>query len=406
MSTNAADVLNQTVDQTVEGLNQAAAGTKTFVERVVDELWRSLAETFGVLNRQEDSIGFSATFADWLTKVIVSALIVLIIWLGYWLARRVLRAVVDRFDTISAEIKRPLYAGLRYIFFLLGVLGVLSQFGVPPEFLRSVAVAAIMAFGFYIGWLILQKILNNTFKNYNIDRSLEQLARNVIGVIILAFAFVTVLSQFGINVVSVLAGLGVVGIAVGFAAQETLSNFISGITLLIERPFRIGDWVDLNGQTGKVEEITLRTTRVRTRDNAMISIPNASVASSDITNFSAGGPLRLQLPIGIAYKESAKKAREVMLPILNAHPDVLKTAAYTPQILVTELADSSVNLSLRAWISANDIAKQPGISAALLEACKEALDDAGIEIPFPHMQLFVDDAKGLEKFLIPQKPAP
>ena len=393
----------QTPNAVSQAANQAAADTATFVERVVAELWRSLADTFGLLNTQEDSLDLSETLADWLTKLIVAILIALIFWAGYWLVRRIIRAFVARFEP-PEKLSGPLFHGLRYIFILFGALAILSQFSVPAEFLRSAAVAAVMGFGFYLAWIVLQQVLDNAMQRYKLDPSLEQLGRNMLSVLLLTFGLITILSQFGINVVSVVTGLGVVGIAVGFAAQDTLSNFISGITLLVERPFRIGDWVDLGGQIGKVEEISLRTTRVRTRDNSMISIPNANVSSSDIINFSAGGRLRLRLSIGIAYKESAKEARETLLPVLAAHPNVLNKPGNEPKVLLDELADSSVNLILFVWILTGDIARQPTISAEILESCKEALDKADIEIPFPHLQLFVDEAKGLEPMMKPSLP--
>ena len=105
--------------------------------------------------------------------------------------------------------------------------------------------------------------------------------------------------------------------------------------------------------------------------------------------------------LGIAYKESAREAREVLLPVLKSHDKVLESSARSPQILLEELADSSVNLTLIYWIAPGDIATQPKISAEILEASKEALDRADIEIPFPHLQLFIDEAKGLESVLRP-----
>jgi len=193
----------------------------------------------------------------------------------------------------------------------------------------------------------------------------------------------------------VIAGLGIVGLAVGFAAQSTLANFIAGVTLLLERPFQIGDWVEINGQTGKVMEIALRTTRLRTRDNIYTVIPNSSVAEADIVNLSAGGPLRVRIPVGIAYKESVSAAREVILPLLVAKEHVLQDPDMTPAVTMSALGDSSVDLTVLYWLSPENIDIQPRISAQLLESIKEALDAAGIQIPFPHLQLFIDEARGL-----------
>jgi len=196
-----------------------------------------------------------------------------------------------------------------------------------------------------------------------------------------------------------------VGIAVGFAAQSTLSNFIAGITLLIERPFRIGDWVNINGQDGKVVKIALRTTWLRTRDNIFAMIPNDSVASSDIINFSAEGITRLNLSVGIAYKESVVKAREVILPVLLAHKEVLQKESLAPRVMVDSLSASSVDLKIQVWITPDNLDVQPRIIAELRERVKQALDDAGIEIPFPHLQLFIDGAPGLKPLLEPWHPA-
>ena len=381
-----------------EAATEAAEAAAGFYVRVRDELWRSVAETFNVFSGQE--VGTAAAFADLLTKLIVSTLIILIVLGFYWVLRRFLRLIIDRFR-LPSDVVSPLVTALRYTAILIAVLGVLSQFGVGAELLASTAIGALLAFAFYLGWLVSSKLLTRTMNARGLDRSLEQLVRNILGVVVISFGLVTVLSQFGINVISVITTLGVVGIAVGFAAQDTLANFISGITLLIERPFRIGDWVKLSGETGRVTEITLRTTRLVTRDNTMLSLPNATVASGDIVNLSAGGPLRVKVPVGIAYKESAKAAREVMLPILKSHDQVLKGGLRAPQVWLSDLGDSSVNLVLLYWIAPIHIATQPKISAEILEACKEALDEVGIEIPFPHLQLFIDEAKGLGPVLEP-----
>ena len=370
----------------------------SFIIGVRDELLRSLGETFGVFSQQD--VTASTVFANLLTKVVVATIIVLAVIGVYRGVRRLLRLVLERF-TLPGDVVSPIITALRYTAMLIATLGVLTQFGVRGELLANVGVAAILAFAFYLAWLISSKLLSRTLQTQGLDRSLEQLVRNVLAVVLITFGLTTVLSQFGINVLSVITTLGVVGIAVGFAAQETLSNFIAGITLLVERPFRIGEWVEINGKTGRVDEITLRTTRLITRDNITVSIPNAAVASSDITNLSAGGPLRVQIPVGIAYKESAKEARDVMLPILEAHEKVMQGPGRKPQVWLKDLGDSSVNLILLYWVPPSDIATQPKISAEILEQCKEALDEAGIEIPFPHLQLFIDDAKGLAPVVRP-----
>jgi small conductance mechanosensitive channel len=200
--------------------------------------------------------------------------------------------------------------------------------------------------------------------------------------LLIGFGLISILAQFGVEVIPLLTTLGLAGIAVGLAAQPTLANFIAGVILLVERPFRTGDWVEIGGQTGKVVEITLRTTHLVTRDNVHTVIPNDAVASAEIVNFSTGGPLRIRVNLGIAYKESAQAARDVLMPVVENHPAVLKDRP--PHLIVTELGDSSIDLEIRCWIDVADIDVRTRIRAAILESCKEALDEAGIQIPFPH----------------------
>ncbi len=363
-----------------------------FLATVWDELRRSVGEALGLFGERGFAGGGALTTL--VTRLLVSLLLLASFGVALWLARRAVRVVGRRLH-LPEDLLRTLRRALGYAVGLLAALAVLAQFGADRAMLGRVAAAALFALLYYAVWIMGMRILANATQRRGIDRSLEQLLRNVLGVLVGAFGVITVLDQFGVDVLGVVTALGVVGIAVGFAAQDTLSNFISGITLLIERPFRIGDWVELAGKVGRVERISLRTTRLVTRDNVHTSIPNASVASAEIVNLSAGGPLRLHIPVGIAYKESARAAREALMPVLREHPLVLQEPARSPRVLVDELGDSSVNLVLHAWIGTETIATQPAVSAELLESAKEALDAAGIEIPFPHLQLFLEQTEAL-----------
>ncbi len=375
---------------------------QTFFSEIWTELVAGFEETLGLFSGEAG--GLTSGLADLIQRIVVAALLALIFWVVYRALRRAVRLITMR-ARVPTELSRPLVLALRYTFLVLGALAIMSRFGVSRSFLSDTAVAALFAFLFFLGWLLINRFLGNAVRATGLDRSLEQLLRNVLAVLVASLAFVTIMDQYGVDVLAVITALGVVGIAFGFAAQETLSNFISGITLLIERPFEIGDWVELNGQTGRVELITLRTTRMITRDNIMTSIPNATVASADIVNLSAGGPLRVAALIGIAYKESCERARQVLMPVLSAHPDVMTGGEHSPTVLLEELGDSSVNLTLHYWLQPRHIASQPRISAEILEAGKAALDQHGIEIPFPHLQLFVDEAKGLDAVLAPFRPS-
>jgi len=372
------------------------------MEKFVTKLWNQIQENLG------DSLGaLGLSDVQWsdLSVQVLGQLIIAMVLIGvivgiYWIIASITDFISRRFH-YGELVRRPLHIGLRYLTLIAVVLAVAAQFGAGEPILRAIARAGFMALGFYLIWLILSQVLRKVLARNRIDQSIAQLARNVMSVVLAAFAAVTVLAEFGFDILSIVAGLGIVGIAVGFAAQSTLSNFIAGITLLIERPFRIGDWVTINGQEGKVMKIALRTTWLRTRDNVFTMIPNDSVASSDIINYSAEGATRVNIPVGIAYKESAKEARQVIMPLLENHDEVMNTGTFKPRVIMTSLGDSSVNLLAQIWLRPDDLDVQPKIMADVLEKIKEALDEAGIEIPFPHLQLFVDDAKGLKPVLDP-----
>ncbi|MEO7963302.1 MAG: mechanosensitive ion channel family protein [Gemmatimonadaceae bacterium] len=204
---------------------------------------------------------------------------------------------------------------------------------------------------------------------------------------VIVIALIMSASQIGINIGAALAGLGVAGIAVGFAAQETVANMIAGFLVFWDRPFKIGDYITTQDRYGRVQEITMRSTRIRTMENTFIIIPNKQIIGDMLVNHSLYGEMRINVPIGIAYKEKIDHARAVLLPAVTALPGVL--AAPPAEVVVWSLGDSSVNLQVRVWIA--DAALERTTQFAVLETCKRALDDAGIEIPFPHLQLFVEN---------------
>lgn len=254
---------------------------------------------------------------------------------------------------------------------------------------RIVAAMAVLL----VFWIVLRltrPLLRRTLARARIadalsDLLVDGLYKGTLGVI----ALVTAASQLGINVAAALAGLGVAGIAVGFAAQETVANMIAGFLVFWDRPFTIGDYITTQDKYGRVQEITMRTTRIRTMENTYVVIPNKQVIGDLLVNHSMYGELRVNVAIGIAYKERIDEARAVLLPAIEQVPGVL--AAPAPDVVALELGSSSMNLHARVWIA--DAAQERPVSYAVLEACKVALDQAGIEIPFPHLQLVVEDVR-------------
>ena len=250
--------------------------------------------------------------------------------------------------------------------------------------------AVLVGLAFWVLYRVVQGVLRRTLQRARrVDAGVQQLILRFTRIALLAIAAISVLAELGIAVAPFIAGLGIAGIALGFAAQDTVQNLIAGVTILLDRPFAVGDNIELHETFGTVEEITLRTTRVRTLDNEMAILPNSVVISEKVTNHSMLRALRVEVPFGIAYKEDPKEARRVVLATTEGdarlHPD------YDPQVVVTELADSSVNMALRVHL--RDSQLEVPIRFEYTERVFEALRAADIEIPFPHLQLFVDGAE-------------
>lgn len=215
------------------------------------------------------------------------------------------------------------------------------------------------------------------------------LVNSIYRFVLMIFAVITAAGQLGINVGAALAGLGVAGIAVGFAAQDSLANTIAGFMIFWDKPFEVGDWITVAGKYGRVHDITLRTTRIRTPQNTYVVIPNKSIIDEVLVNHSKYGETRIDLSVSIAYKEDIAKARNTLLVAMQTLADVAEQPE--PDVVVAKLNDSSVDLLVRVWVT--DAKNEDPVKVAVLEASKNALDAAGIEIPFPHLQLFVDEVR-------------
>ena len=191
--------------------------------------------------------------------------------------------------------------------------------------------------------------------------------------------------------VTLLAGAGVAGIAIGFAAQDSLANIISGIFLAVFQPFRVGDYIDFNGEYGQVEDLTLRHTTIETWDGRRIFVPNSIMGNQPIVNWSITDPvITWPINVGIAYSADIDKAREIMLDAAKRHPLVLKNQDIT--VRVTELGDFAVNLRLSVDVPKRDVAFTTGCE--IREAIKKRFDKEGIEIPFPYQNIIMKRPAG------------
>lgn len=298
-----------------------------------------------------------------------------------------------------------LFARLLWLF--SSVLAVMSQLSVEPDTIKASVKAGVWSVLFYLLWYNLGYIMQQMLKDYGLNASIKQLLHNLLSVLIIVLWLASVMAQFGFDIVSVVAGLGIAGIAVGFAAQSTLANFISGINILIEQSFQVGDWVKINDNEGKVVEIALRTTKILTRDNITVIVPNSSVASSVVINLTSKNLIRFDIEVRIALEQDIEAAREVMMAVLTQEDALSPRPA--PLVTVDHIGDFGVYFIVRFWVAPPQVARLPVLKEQLREKIKRAFDDAGIATPYPHMQLIapVSNLRPHQlKTALPAKPVP
>ncbi|GLP97117.1 mechanosensitive ion channel family protein [Paraferrimonas sedimenticola] len=221
-----------------------------------------------------------------------------------------------------------------------------------------------------------------------VDQTVVSFVGNIVYALLLTFVVIAALSQVGIQTASLVAIIGAAGLAVGLALQGSLSNFAAGVLLVIFKPCKVGDFVEAAGVSGSVDEITIFSTKLRTPDNKIITVANAAVMGDAIVNYSAMPTRRLDLVVGVSYDADIKQTKEILEDILNNHPAVLKDPAYT--VALAELADSSVNFVVRPWVNTGDYWSA---KFEINEQVKTRLDEAGIGIPYPQMDVHIQKAE-------------
>ncbi len=240
---------------------------------------------------------------------------------------------------------------------------------------------------FIIGRAVASRLRNLTRRGLergNIDASLVPFLSSLVYYVVVAVVLIAVLNLFGIETTSLIAVLGAAGLAVGLALQGTLSNISAGVMLLVFRPFRIGDFVDVAGTAGSVAEIGLFTTILNTPDNVRIIVPNSAIYGETIRNFSTNDNRRNDMVIGVSYGDDLGKAKGVIEAALGADDRVLKDPA--PVVAVNELGDSSVNFVVRPWCAKEDYW---ALRWDLTRKIKEDLEAAGCSIPYPQHDVHV-----------------
>lgn len=219
------------------------------------------------------------------------------------------------------------------------------------------------------------------------DVQRAMLARRIVYYLIVVLTLISVLNELGFSLTVLLGAAGVLSVAVGFASQTSASNLISGLFLIAEKPFVLGDIIKVGDTTGEVLSIDLLSVKLRTFDNLFVRVPNQTLMQAEITNMSRFPIRRVDMQIGVAYKEDLDRAREVLLQAAADNPLSLEDPA--PLIIFLGFGDSSLNLQLSVWaLRANFLDLRNSIAIDV----KNALDGAGIEIPYPHLSLYTGEA--------------
>ena len=247
------------------------------------------------------------------------------------------------------------------------------------------AVLAILIF--YVGRMIARMVTNairKLMQKQETDKILESFVSNMAYWLMMTFVIIAAINQLGIQTTSLIAVMGAAGLAVGLALQGSLSNFAAGVLIVMFRPYRVGDYVEAAGVAGSVEQVQILSTVLKTPDNKKIIIPNSSIMSSIITNYSANDTRRVDLVFGVGYSDDLDKVRSILEEITGADDRIMKDPACVIQ--VHELADSSVNFVCRPWVSTADYW---AVYWDLTEKVKKRFDQEGISIPFPQQDVHI-----------------
>ncbi len=242
--------------------------------------------------------------------------------------------------------------------------------------MRVITALAILIAGWVIGNFISKRI--QTFKK--LDDTIKSFLGGLAKYAILAIAFIAVLGQLGVQTASLLAVLGAAGLAIGLALQGTLSNVAAGVMLLILRPFNVGDYIESGNVKGTVKSLSLFATELATPDNVHIFAPNSKVWNAEIYNFNRNKQRRIDIVNGISYDDDIDKAMKAIEKAVKKEKRLVTTAGKEPLYFVNALGDSAVNVTARIWVEGSDYW---AVKWDLTKSTKEAIDEAGLTIPFP-----------------------
>lgn len=229
---------------------------------------------------------------------------------------------------------------------------------------------------------IVSSMLGGAMRARNVEPTIAKFIGRILHYLMLAFVVIAALGQLGIQTASVIAVLGAAGLAIGLALQGTLSNFAAGVMLIVLRPLKVGDFVEVSNTQGTVSEVSIFATKLLTGDFKTVTVPNSAVMGNTITNYSTQERRRIDLLVGVSYGSDLQQVKDELKKISDEEERLLRD--YDVVIGVHELADSSINLVFRSWVNTSDYWPTRW---ALTEKIKTRFDEVGIEIPFPQLDI-------------------
>ncbi|WXR62904.1 mechanosensitive ion channel domain-containing protein [Peptostreptococcaceae bacterium AGR-M142] len=236
---------------------------------------------------------------------------------------------------------------------------------------------AIFLIGYYVARVI-KKSVRAILEKSNFNRSMVGFISQLVYFFALVFVVAATLSKFGVNSTSMVAAIGAAGFAIALALQSSLSNFASGIIIIVLKPFHVGDFIEGAGVKGLVEEIQIFNTTLKTPNNEVIIVPNSNLTSSNIKNYSNTDKRRVDVNVGISYDANFNEVKSLLMSFITNHEKVLKTEE--ANVFITGFGNSSIDISIRVWTKASDYWT---VYFHLTEKIKEEFDKNGVEIPFP-----------------------
>ncbi|HKK57950.1 MAG TPA: mechanosensitive ion channel domain-containing protein [Salinivirga sp.] len=270
------------------------------------------------------------------------------------------------------------------------LLDVLFEIG--PDILISIVVLVLGA----IFIRLISRLLRKSFRKYNIEPSLATFIQSLVRFMLYAILIVSVGTTLGIKTSSFVAIIGAAGLAIGLALQGSLANFAGGVLILIFKPFKVDDLIFVNGKLGIVSDIDILYTRLTTFDNRIITIPNGTMANSDIDNRTMQDKRRVDITLKFSYDEDMTQIRRVVVDAMKKHPRILKDPE--PDVWLDDFREYDMKVAARCWVAPEEWWP---IYWEQLEAIKEALDEAGIKIPIPKNEVSFSDQNTNEA---PSKP--